>query len=115
MPYIDINITTKLNEEEKDRLKSKLGELITIIPGKNEAGLMIGINDQYTIYLGGVKKDKAAYISVNMYKSSEFENKAQFTEKVFDYFEQEFGIDKNSIYLNISEYEEWGSRGIYKR
>ena len=66
MPYIDINITNKLNEKEKDKIKSKLGELITIIPGKKEASLMIGINDEYTIYLEGERKDKSAYIIAHM-------------------------------------------------
>lgn len=115
MPYIDINITNKLKEEDKDKIKSKLGELVTIIPGKVEAGLMVGINDGYTIYLGGEKKEKSAYIMVQMYKSADFEYEAEFTEKVFDFFEKEFEIEKNNLYLNIGENEYWGSKGILKR
>ena len=115
MPYIDINITNKLDDKEKDRIKSKLGELITIIPGKNESGLMVGINDGYTIYLAGDKKEKSAYIIVQMYKSSEFEYEAKFTEKVFEFFEEEFGIAKNNLYLNIGERECWGARGTLNR
>ena len=115
MPYIDINITNKLKDREKDIIKSKLGELITIIPGKNETGLMIGINDGYTIYFGGDKKDKSAYITIQMYKSSEFEYEAEFTQKVFEFFEEELGISKNNLYLNFGEHEYWGSNGVLKR
>ncbi len=115
MPYIDIKITLKLNGQEKDRIKAKMGELITIIPGKNESGLMVGIDDGYTIYLAGEKKEKAAYIMVQLYKSSEFEFEAKFTEKVFDFFEGELGIPKNCLYLNIGERQCWGSRGALKK
>ena len=43
MPYIDVNVSIKLSDQEKDNLKSKLGELISIIPGKTENVLMIGL------------------------------------------------------------------------
>ncbi|SHH72660.1 Macrophage migration inhibitory factor (MIF) [Clostridium collagenovorans DSM 3089] len=115
MPYININITNKLNEEEKNTLKSKLGELITIIPGKTEARLMIGINDDYSLYHAGDKKEKAAYIIVQLFKSCDFEYKAKFTEKVFDFLEEEFNIPKANVYLSINEHQCWGSNGTLNK
>jgi hypothetical protein len=43
-------VTGKLNDAEKDKVKSKLGELIAVLPTKTESGLMVCINDDSTIH-----------------------------------------------------------------
>lgn len=115
MPYINVNTSKSLANEEKDALKSKLGELITIIPGKTEKVLMIGINDDYTMYFGGEKKEDLAFINVKLYKESEFEYKAEFTKKVFELFETEYGIQSHNIFMSFDEYNSWASRGELKK
>lgn len=115
MPYINVNISKTLSDGEKDTLKAKLGELITIIPGKSESVLMIGINDGYTIYFSGEKKDKVAFLDIRLYKQSDFEYKAEFTQKVFELFEKEYGITKENLFVNFGEYECWGFKGILKQ
>jgi hypothetical protein len=111
MPYIDVKISNKLNLQETDTMKAKLGELITLIPGKTEEVLMVGINPGYTIYFSGEKKDKAAYVNICLYKESGFEYKAAFAEKVFEFFEKEYGVTKNNLFMTFSEYGAWGFNG----
>jgi phenylpyruvate tautomerase PptA (4-oxalocrotonate tautomerase family) len=111
MPYIDVKISKKLDNQEETTLKSKLGELISVIPGKSEDVLMIGIDDEYAIYFSGQKKEKVAYINVNLYKESGFEYKAEFTKKVFEFFEKEYGFTKNNIFMTFGEYNSWGANG----
>lgn len=115
MPYIDVSISKKLMDEEKDSLKSKLGELITIIPGKTEKVLMVGINDGYTMYFSGEKKENIAFINVKLFKESGFEYKAEFSKKVFELFQTEYGIPSDSIFMNFDEYNSWASRGELKK
>lgn len=110
MPYINVNISKKLGDADKDTLKSKLGELITILPGKTEDVLMVGINDACTMYFAGQKKD-TAYVDVRIYKQCDFESKSRFTKEVSRFLEQRFGIDGGSLFLSIGEYETWGYRG----
>lgn len=112
MPYIEVNISKKLSDQEKDVLKAKLGELITILPGKSEDVLMIGISDGYTIYFSGQKKEKVAYLNVNLYKESEFEYKAEFTKKVFGFFEKEYGVTGDNLFMTFREYGCWGFKGV---
>jgi hypothetical protein len=37
MPYIDVNVSIKLNKEQREQIKSKLDELITYFPGGKSA------------------------------------------------------------------------------
>ena len=111
MPYIDIKVTGKLSDAEKDKMKSKFGELITLLPGKTEAVLMICISDESTIYFSGLKKEKAAFINIKLFRESGFEYKEEFTKKTFEFLDQEFEITRDSIFLTFDEYNSWGSNG----
>ena len=115
MPYIDVKVTSRLSALEKDTLKSKLGELIAILPGKSEAVLMVCISDDSTIYFSGQEKEKAAFINIKLFKESGFEFKAKFTEKVFEFFEKELKITGDNIFLAFDEYNSWGFGGTLKK
>ena len=115
MPYIDVKVTNKLSDTEKDKVKSKLGELITLLPGKSEAVLMVCLTDESTIYFSGLKKEKAAFINIKLFKESGFEYKEEFTKKVFEFFDKDLGITGDSIFLAFDEYESWGSGGKLKK
>lgn len=115
MPYIDVKVTSKLSDTEKDKVKSNLGELITILPGKTEAVLMVCLTDESTIYFSGLKKEQAAFINIKLFKESDFEYKAEFTKKVFEFFEEELKITADSIFLAFDEYNSWGSRGTLRK
>ena len=62
MPFIDSKLTVKVDDDKKEALKAKLGQAIGIL-GKTESYLMVGFEDDYTLYMGGKKLDK-----VLMYK-----------------------------------------------
>jgi phenylpyruvate tautomerase PptA (4-oxalocrotonate tautomerase family) len=111
MPYIDVNISNKLSEKEEEVLKSKLGELISIIPGKTEDVLMIGINDGYTIYFSGQRKEKVAYVNIKLFKEAAFQHKAAFVEKVAQFLESEYGVTANNLFITFGEYDSWGVNG----
>ncbi len=114
MPYIDVNISKKLSDNEKDSLKAKLGELISILPGKTEKVLMIGINDGHSMYFSGQKKD-IAYINVKLFKPSEFEYKNELVKKIFEFFEKEYAITSENMFMNFDEYDTWASKGTLKQ
>ncbi|MHB8061243.1 MAG: phenylpyruvate tautomerase MIF-related protein [Ruminiclostridium sp.] len=114
MPYIDVNISKKLSDSEKDVLKAKLGELISIIPGKTEESLMIGINDGYTMYFSGQKKENVAFLNIKLYKPSELEYKKELTKKIFEFFEKEYAIAGENLYMTFDEYDSWATRGVLK-
>lgn len=114
MPYINVNVTGVLTDTQKEEIKRGLGEKITLIPGKSEKALMIDISDCHTIYMAGEKLEQTAYLDVKIYGHTDFEVKRMFTEAAFAVVSQATGIPADGMYLNFSEYENWGTRGTMK-
>jgi phenylpyruvate tautomerase PptA (4-oxalocrotonate tautomerase family) len=110
MPYISINTSKVLTETEKDDLKTALGVKLTIIPGKVEAGLMVDISDNHTMYFAG-KKQELAFVDIRCFRQTETEYKKAFATAVFEVISQTIGLPQDSIYLNHTDYELWGARG----
>ena len=46
MPYIDVKLTKSISAAEAAALKSELGKMIEVFPGKNEGWLMCNIEDK---------------------------------------------------------------------
>jgi len=114
MPYINIHVTGALCENKRDELKSKLGQIIEILPGKSESGLMVDISDNHTMYYQGNKLDKCAFVDVRLYKQSPFVEKGEFAKALFAALEEIAGVPSNSVYLNFIELENWASRGGFR-
>lgn len=66
MPFIDSKVTVKMSDSQKEQIKTKLGQAIGLL-GKTENFLMVGFDDEYDLYMGGEKLDKAAFVSVKVY------------------------------------------------
>jgi phenylpyruvate tautomerase PptA (4-oxalocrotonate tautomerase family) len=113
MPYIAINTTQKLSDGQKEKIKTELGRLIAVIPTKNEAGLLVDFSDSRTIYKAG-ENVQGAFIDLRLFHKSEFEPKKKFTEETFEMLSRELGIKKEHMYLNIMEFDNWGSAGTLK-
>jgi phenylpyruvate tautomerase PptA (4-oxalocrotonate tautomerase family) len=113
MPYIAINTVEKLSASKEEAIKAEIGRLITIIPTKTEGGLLIEFSGGHSLYRGGAKVN-GAYVEVRLYQPSDFEAKKKFTEEVFSLLSRELGIEKNHMYLNIIELENWGGGGTLK-
>jgi hypothetical protein len=112
MPYISVIIGQKLEAAQKEKLKTELGRLITIIPGKTEPDLIVHIQDTTSLYMGGTQAP-CAYIDLRVYTKTTEEAKKRFTRETFAYITREFGIPPERQYLTIGEYEQWGFDGAW--
>jgi hypothetical protein len=110
MPYIAINTSQKLTDAQKEKIKSELGRLITILPTKTEAYLTVDFSDARTFYKAG-KKVEGAFIDLRLFYKSEFEPKKKFTEETLAMLSGEMGIKKENFNLTIMEFDNWGSSG----
>ena len=113
MPYIDVNVTSELNYEQKTKVKDQLGKAIELIPDKEEASLMISITDKCSIYLGGKGLGDGAFVDMRMYGAADLKYKELFTEELFNVMKRVLGISKNDVYLNIFEMPNWGVKGKF--
>ena len=60
MPFINVKISENLSDTQVDNIKSRLGEAISLIPGKSEAWLMVNIQDNCKLYFKGTNDKPTA-------------------------------------------------------
>lgn len=114
MPFIRVNVPIELNEAKKEAVKSELGKLVEILPGKSESVLMVELNGSKTMYFKGEKTQPCAFVEIRLYKESPMEAKKEFTGKVFEMLERVLGLKPGNVFINFMEFPNWGSGGILK-
>ena len=110
MPFIDSKISVKVSDEKKEVIKSRLGEAAAII-GKSERFVMIGFDDDYALYFGGQKMEKAVYVSVDIYGGSNSPASGKMTAEICKIYEEELGIPAGNIYVEYRSTTDWGWNG----
>ena len=110
MPYIKLSTNKTLTLHQELAIKEKLGELISIIPGKSESSLMIHIEDNQVMYFRG-KDDPCMMISVRLYHEADYDSKRKFYQEVTQYLESCTDIKVGNQYLTFNEYQHWGLKG----
>ena len=111
MPFINSKVSVKLTEEKEQTIKTRLGQAIALIPGKSESWLMLGFEDEYTLYFKGNKEEKIAFVEVSIFGSASSSALNSLTVEICDIFNEELGIPKDKIYVKYSETENWGWNG----
>ena len=111
MPFIGSKVTVKISKEKEEIIKKKLGEAIQLIPGKSETFLMVGFEDEYSLYLGGEKLEKGAFVEIKIFGKANKDDYAKLTAEICKIYEEELGIPQNKIYVKYEEVENWGWNG----
>lgn len=110
MPFIDHKLTVTLNEEQKERIKSRLGKAISVLH-KGETYLMVGFEDDYDLYLGGKKLEKGAYVEVSLFGKASPSDYERMTGLICDILKEELGIPGNAVYVTYHGIADWGWNG----
>lgn len=111
MPFINSKISKKITKEQELEIKTLLGQAITTIPGKSESWLMLGFEDEYSLYFRGDNSENIAFVEVSVFGG---ENKAAFdalTGKICDIYGQVLGIKADHIYVKYDTTTNWGWNG----
>jgi phenylpyruvate tautomerase PptA (4-oxalocrotonate tautomerase family) len=111
MPFIGSRISMKISKEKEETIKEKLGKAIELIPGKSETFLMVGFEDNYSLYLGGKKLEKGAFIEVKIFGKASKDSYDKLTAEICNIYEEELEIPQNKIYVKYEEVQEWGWNG----
>lgn len=110
MPFIDSKITLPVSQEQKESIKSRLGKAVSII-NKPESFLMVGLQDNYDLYMGGNKLDKGAYVSVSLFGNATSSAYEKMTEEICRIYEEELGIPGQAVYVTYHGVNDWGWNG----
>lgn len=111
MPYMNTTTTVKLTDEKKESLAKRFGEAITVIPGKTEAHLMLGFNDEVPMYFGGETGKPMAFVEVKILGTSTKEYFTKLTAEICRHLEEELGISSECVYVEYVEATHWGWNG----
>ena len=96
-----------MSDSQKEQIKTKLGQAIGLL-GKTENFLMVGFDDEYDLYMGGEKLDKAAFVSVKVYGKLQSGACDTMTAKICDILQEELGIPGSAVYVTYQGIDDWG-------
>ncbi len=111
MPFINSKVTVSLSEEKRERIKSRLGKAIQLIPGKSENWLMVGFEDNYSLYFKGNQEDETAFVEVKIFGSANSGAYNNLTAEICKIMQEEAGIPQSRVYVKYEEVENWGWNG----
>ena len=111
MPFINSKVSVKITKEQETELKSRLGEAISLIPGKSESWLMTGFEDEYHLYFRGDDSKPSAFIEVSVYGSANSGAFSKLTSEITKIFGEVLGIEPDRIYVKYETTPDWGWNG----
>ena len=110
MPFIDVKLSKKITDDEKEQLKSDLGRSISLMH-KPESYLMVGICDGYDLYFAGNKLSNGAYVSVSAFGRVNPSDTQKMTASICDILNKRFAVKGSDIYVTYAGIENWGWDG----
>lgn len=110
MPYIVTRTNTAISGRKEQNLKERMGEAISLIPGKSEDWLMLSFHDNQSMYFKG-SDDPCAVCEVKLYGSAGDAEYAKLTETLTDILYEELEIPSERVYVVYEEIGCWGWNG----
>lgn len=110
MPFIDSKVTVSVTAEEKEAIKARLGKAVSILH-KGETYLMVGIEENYDLWLGGKKLEKGAYVEVSLFGSAPSSDYEKMTGEICKILSEELGIPASCVYVTYHGLRDWGWNG----
>ena len=111
MPFIDSKVSVKVSKEQETELKTRLGQAISIIPGKSESWLMVGIEDEYSLYFRGDDSEPMAFIEVRIFGGPNRDAFEKMTAELTKIYGEVLGIAPDHMYIKYSATTDWGWNG----
>lgn len=111
MPFINTKLNQPLTSEKEAILKARLGEAITIFPGKSEYWLMMSFSDNERMWFRGYNNFPVAFVEVQLYGSADHATCSRMTAEICKIFREELGINPEHTYVKYEFVDEWGWNG----
>lgn len=112
MPYISMNLSAKLTDEQKSTLASAVAQAVTVFSGKPRPEFsMVDIEDGKSLFFCGEPLENGAYVSVGLHGQFNLSERDAYTATVTEVLHEQLEIPANAVYLTISEFPTWGVMG----
>ena len=106
MPYI--NLKTNIEIQDKDKLMTVLGELISILPGKTVARTMVSVEDKVALCFAG-SAEPCAIIETIVNPESIMDNNKEYCMAVINKVKEELNLPEKRIYATVAKVDCWYS------
>lgn len=110
MPFINIKYSQEITPEQEEKLKTELGKAVCII-GKSENWLMLGFEQNCTLYFNGEKYEKIVFVDISLYGTATPASCNMMTKEVCGLFSNVLGVPADKIYVKYSFTDNWGWNG----
>ncbi len=111
MPFINSKVNVKMSKEQETEIKTFLGDAIRTIPGKSENWLMLGFEDEYTLYFKGDDSQPTAFVEVSVFGAENRQAFDALTGKICEVFNKVLGIAPDHVYVKYEAVSNWGWNG----
>lgn len=111
MPYIEAKLSIKLDENQKDDLQRKLADAVSSAFSKPKSYIMTNIEDSKSLYMGGNKAEKGAYIIIRSLGSVTKPSCQAATKAICDMLTKDYGLNGSNIYITYHPVDFWGWNG----
>lgn len=111
MPFINLKTNVSITKENSLELKSKFGELISILPGKSETWLMVELEGDKDMYFRG-SNEPLAILEVKIYGTSLDEEKSnKLISALTEATHKILKVPSDRIYVSYFLTNSWGFAG----
>lgn len=111
MPFVNSKVSVKVTPEQKVELKTRLGEAISLIPGKSESWLMLNIEDEQNMYFRGDDSEPIAFVVVNIFGDPNKDAFDKMTAELTKIYGDILGISADHMYIKYAASHDWGWNG----
>jgi len=111
MPYIEAKLSIKLDENQKNELQTKLANAVSSAFSKPNSYIMTNIEDEKSLYMGGEKVEKGAYIVVKCLGSIAKPSCQAATKEICATLINDYGLNGSNIYVTYNPVNLWGWNG----
>ena len=108
MPFINSKISTSVSAEQEQALKTRLGQAISIVPGKSENWLMLGFESNYNLYFRGDNSEPLAMVDVSVFGDEDAAAFSALTAEICKIFDEVMGIAPDHVYVKYQTVKYWG-------
>ena len=108
MPYIEAKLSVELNDNQKDELQAKLSNAVSSAFSKPSTYIMTNIEDSKSLYMGGLRIEKGAYIMVKALGSVAKPSCQTATKEICEMLTNDYGFNGSNIYVTYHPVDMWG-------
>ena len=111
MPFIEVKLSVKLDDSQKNDLQKQLTEAVSTAFSKLKSYIMANIEDSSSLYMGENKIEKGAYLSISLLGSTTKSACQNLTKDICTILANDFNIDGSNVYVTYHPVDLWGWNG----